>query len=97
MGMTINEALVWQKALKARHAELIQLRNENSRSERRYFGAHADKEVEHQPTYDVKALDRLVQGVAKELRLLDLKLKATNATTEVIGYTPDETVMGELS
>lgn len=95
--MTINEALIWQKTLTARHAELVQLRNENSTRERRYYGANADKTVEKEPTYDVKALDKLVEAVAKEMRLLNVALKATNAVTTVVGYAPNEDALGTLS
>jgi hypothetical protein len=47
--------------------------------------------------YDVKVLDRLVARVAREIRLLDQALKATNAKTTVEGYNQDDAVLGELS
>jgi hypothetical protein len=47
--------------------------------------------------YDVKALDRLVGRVAREIRLLDQALKATNAKTIVEAYDQDDAVLGELS
>ena len=40
--MTIDEGLRWAKTLKARHSELVSLRNENSKETSRYFG---DREV----------------------------------------------------
>jgi len=45
----------------------------------------------------VKVLDRLVTGVAREIRLLEQALKATNAKTVVEGYGQDDGVLGELS
>ena len=95
-GITINEALVWMKTLKERHAELVQLRNENSATTTRYLGAHADKEVVKTPSYSVRTLDRMVTRVAREIRLLDQQLKATNAVTPVLGYERDDAVLGEL-
>jgi mRNA-degrading endonuclease HigB of HigAB toxin-antitoxin module len=71
------------KTLKARHAELVELRNENSHKEKRYFGANADKISEHTPVYDIKGLDKLVNDVAKEMRLLDMAIKSANATTKI--------------
>jgi len=45
----------------------------------------------------VKVLDRLVTRVAREIRLLEQALKATNAKTAVDGYSQDDAVLGELS
>jgi hypothetical protein len=94
--LTINEALVWQKTLKARHAELVELRDRNSARERRPFSAHGDKEVVREPTYDVKVLDQMVSRVAREMRLLEQAIKATNGVTKVLGYSQDDSVLGEL-
>ena len=47
--------------------------------------------------YDVKILDRLVTRVAREMRLLEQALKATNAKTTIDGYHQDDAVLGELS
>jgi hypothetical protein len=94
--ITLNEGLAWMKTLKKRHDELIALRNDNAHRERRYFGASADKEVVKEPIYDVKVLDRTVTRVAREIRLLDQAMKATNAATVVQGYQQDDSVLGEL-
>jgi hypothetical protein len=94
--ITLNEGLAWMKTLKKRHEELIALRNDNAHRERRFFGAHADKEVVKEPVYDVKVLDRAVTRVAREIRLLDQAMKATNAATVVQGYQQDDSVLGEL-
>src|SRR6266540_2114847 len=79
--ITINEGLAWLKTLKKRHEELLTLRNDNAHRERRFYGASADKEIVKEPVYDVKTLDRVVTRVAREIRLLDQALKATNAKT----------------
>jgi hypothetical protein len=94
--LTINEALVWMKTLRERHAELVNLRNENSASHTRRYGLGGDKEDKREPTYDVKQLDRMVTRVAREIRLLDMQLKSTNAVTKVLGYAQDDAVLGEL-
>ena len=54
------------------------------------------KEIVKEPVYDVKVLDRLVTRVAREIRLLEQALKATNAKTVVEAYDQDDTVVGEL-
>lgn len=94
--ITVNEALAWMKTLRARHAELVALRDANSVSSKRYFGAHADKETETKPVYDVKLLDRAVQRVAREIRVLDAAIKASNAVTTLAGYEQDESALGSL-
>ena len=95
--ITINEGFAWLKTLKKRHEELLALRNDNAHRERRFYGASADKELVKEPVYDVKVLDKLVTGVAREIRLLDQALKATNAKTMVDRYDHDDAVLGELS
>jgi hypothetical protein len=95
--ITINEGLAWLKTLKKRHEELLALRNDNAHRERRFYGASADKEIVKEPVYDVKVLDKLVTRIAREIRLLDQALKATNARTVVERYEQDDTVLGELT
>ena len=83
------------KSLKARHSELVTLRNENSKESSRFFG---DREVKiDKPVYDVKNLDKLINGVAKEVRTLDEAIKNTNTKTEIIGYTKNEPAFGEIA
>ena len=94
--VTISEALGWQKTLKERHAELIGLRNENSHDERRFYGANADKVMEKKPVYDAKKLDALIGNIAREMRLLDVALKNTNATVNVRGYEQDDSILGVI-
>ena len=85
--ITLNEGLTWLKTLKKRHEELIALRNENAHRERRFYGASADKELVREPVYDVKSLDKAVTRVAREIRLLEQAMKATNARTAIDGST----------
>jgi len=94
--ITINEGLAWLKTLKKRHEELLALRNDNAHRERRFYGTAADKELVKEPVYDVKVLDKLVTRVAREVRVLDQSLKATNAKTVIDGYNQDDAVLGEL-
>ena len=82
---------------KKRYEELLALRNDNAHRERRFYGASADKEIVKEPVYDVKVLDRLVTRVAREIRLLEQALKATNARTTVDAYDQDDAVLGELT
>jgi hypothetical protein len=92
--MTIDEGLRWYNSLKARHGELLILRNANSKENSRYFG---DREVViDKPVYDVKSLDKLVNGVAKEIRKLDEAIKKTNTLTQVVGFEKNEDALGEL-
>jgi hypothetical protein len=95
--LTINEALGWMTTIKERHAELVRLRDTNSRDEIRYLGANADKQIERKALYDPKALDRMITNMAREIRVLDMAIKRTNATTKVAGYSQDEAVLGELA
>jgi hypothetical protein len=95
--ITINEGLAWLKTLKKRHEELLALRNDNAHRERRFYGSAADKEIVKEPMYDVKVLDKLVTRVAREIRLLEQALKATNAKTIIEAYQHDDSVLGELT
>jgi hypothetical protein len=76
---------------------LIALRDGNAHRERRFYGAAADKELVKEPVYDVRALDRAVTRVAREIRLLEQAMKATNAKTVVDGYDQDDAALGELA
>jgi hypothetical protein len=95
--ITLNEGLAWLKTLKKRHEELIALRDGNAHRERRFYGATADKEIVKEPVYDVRLLDKAVTRVAREIRLLEQALKATNAKTVVEGYDQDDAALGELT
>ena len=45
----------------------------------------------------MKVLDRAVTRVAREIRLLEQALKATNAKTMVDAYDQNDAVLGELA
>ena len=92
--MTISQGLNWLKTLKARHQELIQLRNQNSSRSERLFGE--SQTVKTEPVYDVKQLDKLINRLAMEIRKLDEAIKEMNAKTSVDGYNKDEAVLGEI-
>jgi hypothetical protein len=94
--LTINEALITQKTLRARYSELVGLRDANTVNETRWHGANADKPVEKRVVYDALALDRSISVLARDLRTLDMALKRTNALTLVENYEYDEGVLGEL-
>ena len=95
--MTLSEALGWMKTLKARHGELIALRDMNSKTTtRRGWGTPEPPAEIIQPTYDVKKLDKRVTLLAREIRILDEAIKRTNATTDIDNYMRDDSVLGEL-
>lgn len=54
--MTVNEALSQLKALKTRHAELIQLRRESSS-----VTSYRNSDEKITPTYDIKASNAVTQ------------------------------------
>ena len=82
------------QTLKTRHQELVELRNDNSKTSKRLWG---DGEIVSNPVYDVKHLDKMINNVAKELRNLDEAIKYTNTQTQVQDYTKNEIVLGELA
>lgn len=94
--ISISVALSWRKTLSERHQELVSLRNQNSIQETRYYGANVDKERVIAPLYNVVELDKAVTRIAREIRLLDEAVKATNQATTVQGYERDDSVLGEL-
>lgn len=91
--MNISEALGWMKTLKARHAELVNLRNSNAATTHQRYGDNTTTTV---PTYNALLLDRRVTLLAREMRQLDEAIKRTNAATEVANFTRNENVLGEL-
>lgn len=93
--ITLSQGLTWMKTLRERHKNLVELRNENSKTVRRLWGETKEDVVET-PVYDVKSLDRMINRVALEIRKLDNAIKATNAQVNVSDYILDESVLGEL-
>ena len=96
MQITISEGIGNLKMLRERHSELLALRNQNANKETRFLGANADKQIEREPMYDVKMLDRLVTKVATEVRKLDTAIKAMNASTTIAAYEWDDSVLGQI-
>ena len=96
MYITISEGLGWLKTLRQRHLELISLRDQNSNTETRYYGANVDKTRVIEPVYNIKELDRLVSRIAREIRILDEAIKRTNSTMTISDYNKDDAVLGEL-
>ena len=84
------------KTLRERHAELVNLRNENAYTRTRHFGVGGDKQETKEPVYDVKKLDKAVTTVATEIRKLEMALKQTNAATVIQGYEQDDSVLGQV-
>jgi len=94
--ITISQGLSWLKSITTRRAELVSLRNENSNSAKRFFGAHGDKETVTTPIYDVKALDKTITLLHMEERKLEDAIKQANATTKIPGYLKDASILGTL-
>lgn len=91
--ITISEALGWLKTMTSRHNELVQMRNASAATiETSYQGQTVKKE----PKYDAKALDKIIAVLAREIRLCDNAIKATNGRTELTGYQADDDVLAEL-
>lgn len=93
MKITLSEGLGWLKTLKARHAELVNLRNQNSADVTDRYG---DRETKREPKYDAKALDKQIVVLAKEIRTLEMKIKRINATTAIPDYDMRDEVLGDL-
>lgn len=91
--MNLSEALGWLKVLKARHAELVRLRDANSSDRTESYG---ERVIETKPTYDAKKLDKRITLIAREIRCLDEAIKRTNAATPIAGFTRNDDVLGEL-
>lgn len=94
--LTINEALTWKKTLAERHNELVGLRSENSAVRTSYRGLKGDTPETVTPVYDIVSLDKVISNLSREMRRLDMAIKATNALTPVKDYEYDENVLGEL-
>ncbi len=95
--VTISELLGLQQIVKARYGELVSLRDRNSATQTRFYGANADKPVETKPQYSAVKLDKIIAGLAREQRLMDAALKKANATLAVPDYSWDDSVLGELA
>ena len=85
--MTLNEGLGFLKMLTQRHRELSSLQAQNCRKSTHYYGENPTVD---EPTYDVRALDKQISRIAREIRKLDTAIKATNAITEIRDYVSPE-------
>ena len=86
MNISVNEAMVQMKMLRARHMELRQMRDMSLvREETRYYHLRdqEDKEVIKDPRYDAVKLDEAIVEIELAIHDLDSKIKASNAVTQI--------------
>jgi hypothetical protein len=93
--MTISEGLSYMKVLMRRHSELVELRSDNSKRQRRYFGNDKDNFTIEEPVYDIKAIDKKIAKLGAEMRKLDAAIKTANATV-AISYTADDSALDAI-
>src|SRR5436190_16413279 len=79
--ITINEALVLQKAIRERLTELKHLRQTVATKESFLYAREEKKVVE--PQYDVRAVDRKLTELQRFLLRSDTAIKRANATTVI--------------
>ena len=79
--ITINEALVLQKAVRERLNELKTLRHAVANRESFLYAREEKKIVE--PQYDVKAVDRKMTELERFLLRSDMAIKRSNATVKI--------------
>lgn len=94
---TINECLGWQKTLATRRLELVKLRDASAtrtfQAER--YTAQPTEGTVREPVYNALELDKTINRLAREERLVAMAIKRANATTDT-PYTIDDKVLGEL-
>jgi hypothetical protein len=84
--MTVNEAMVLQKALRSRIGSLSSIRNANAVRTRRWdmFSDGKEKErTEIEPQYDPKVVDKKITELEVVLFKLDTAIKQSNAVTKI--------------
>ncbi len=84
MNLSINEAMVLQKAVKERANQLKSLRSEVAvKKMTDWFGARteSDKKETVEPQFDVKAVDKKITQLELFLFKLESQIKQKNATT----------------
>lgn len=90
---TVSESINWLKTLQLRHGELVRLRDANSATRIQRYGENV---TETKPEYDTKALDKRITLIAREIRLCNDAIKASNAKTVLERYEIRDEVLGEL-
>jgi len=78
--MTINELMVFMKAVRQRIYELSSLRSQIAVKETIYGG---DKTKVIEPQYDIKVVDKKIVELQNFLYKADSKIKQSNATTTI--------------
>lgn len=78
-GKTVSSLIAKKDAMAKKLALLGDLRNAGSQITERY----SRTEIRMLPTFHVATLQKEIDVLAKELRVLDTKLQATNWTTEL--------------
>jgi len=78
--MTVNELMVFMKAVRQRIYELSALRSQTSTRESIYSG-DITKVIE--PQYDVKVVDKKITELQNFLFKADSKIKQSNAVTTI--------------
>lgn len=79
-GMTLTEALARRDALLKRRSFLSEIATQASFKQDRY----SKTEIKYVSTIDVKAMQKEVDQVAKEYRLLDTEIQALNWNVDLI-------------
>lgn len=77
--MTVNAAMVMAKAIRGRLGELSSLRSQCATKDT-FFGT---KEKVVEPMYDMKVLDKKCVELENFLMDVDMKIKQSNAVTEI--------------
>ena len=80
--MTVNEAMVLQKALRSRLGELNRLLMESTKTEHLYFGGKMDEKV-IEPEYDPAVIDARISKLRQLDFEIDSAIKRSNAVTEL--------------
>jgi hypothetical protein len=85
MKMTVNEAMVLQRTLKERVAELRNLRSSVATERTTHYPwAEGKEKIENVVVkYDIKALDKKVTQIELVLYKMDARIKQSNAVTEL--------------
>ena len=91
---TVSESINWLKTLQLRHGELVRLRDANAATRIQRYGENLTTETK--PEYNAKLLDKRITLIAREIRLCNDAIKASNAKTVLERYEIRDEVLGEL-